>query len=99
MAARREIEVEATPAEVWEALTTEEGRERWLEDEPAREIHVEVAEEPSRLVWWWWTGADEPTRVEFLVVGVPSGTRVLVTESVPSFPVAAFASSFAFAIA
>src|SRR6185436_15220154 len=54
MPAQREIEVEATPEEVWEALTTEEGRERWLEEEPGREIHVELADEPSRLVWWWW---------------------------------------------
>jgi uncharacterized protein YndB with AHSA1/START domain len=99
MAARREIEVEATPEEVWEALATEEGRERWLEDEPDREIHVEVADEPSRLVWWWWSGEDQPTRVEFLVVAVPRGTRVLVTETVPSFPLAMFAASFAFAIA
>jgi len=99
MAATREIEVEGTPEEVWEALSTEEGRERWLEDEPAREIHVEVADEPSRLVWWWWTGDEPATRVEFLVVAAPRGTRVLVTESVPTFPLAAFASSFAFALA
>ncbi len=41
MAVRREIEVEASPVEVFEALTTEEGRERWL-SEPERGIHVEV---------------------------------------------------------
>jgi uncharacterized protein YndB with AHSA1/START domain len=99
MAATREIEVEATPEEVWEALTTEDGRERWLEDEPNREIHVELADEPSRLVWWWWSGAEEATRVEFLVVAVPGGTRLLVTESIPSFPVAGFASAFALALA
>jgi uncharacterized protein YndB with AHSA1/START domain len=99
MAARREIEVEATPEEVWEALATEEGRERWLEDAPDRQIHVEVADEPSRLVWWWWSGEEQPTRVEFLVVAVPRGTRLLVTETVPSFPLATFAASFAFAIA
>jgi uncharacterized protein YndB with AHSA1/START domain len=98
MAATREIEVEAAPEEVWEALATEEGRERWL-DEPDREIHVEVAEEPSRLVWWWWSGDGDPTRVEFLVVAVPGGTRLLVTETVPSFPVARFASVFALALA
>lgn len=99
MAATREIEVEATPEEVWEALSTEEGRERWLEDEPDREIHVELAHEPSRLVWWWWCGEQAPTRVEFLVVAAPAGTRVLVTETIPSFPVAKFTASFAFAIA
>ena len=95
MPAQREIEVEATPEEVWEALTTEEGRERWLEEDPAREIHVEHAEEPSRLVWWWWSGDEPATRVEFLVVAVPAGARIVVTESVPSFPLAMFASTFA----
>ena len=99
MPARREIEVEATPEEVWEALTTEEGRERWLEDDAAREIQIEVADEPSRLVWWWWSGDEPATRVEFLVVAVPAGTRVLVTETVPSFPLTALASAFAPAFA
>jgi uncharacterized protein YndB with AHSA1/START domain len=99
MPARREIEVDATPEEVWDALTTEHGRERWLEDDPARKIHVEVAEEPSRLVWWWWRGDEPATRVEFLVVAAPAGTRVLVTESVPAFPLAMLASAFARAFA
>jgi uncharacterized protein YndB with AHSA1/START domain len=90
----REVLVEASPEEVWEALSSEQGRERWLE-EPAREIRVEQAEEPTRLVWWW-AHPDEPaTRVEFLVVATPRGTRVIVTESAPSFPLAMFASSFA----
>jgi uncharacterized protein YndB with AHSA1/START domain len=97
MAVRREIEVEATPEEVWEALVTEEGRERWLH-EPGRDIHVQVLDAPHRLVWWW-AGADEPaTRVEFLVVagGAPEQpTRVVVTESAPAFPLASLAARFA----
>jgi uncharacterized protein YndB with AHSA1/START domain len=99
MPAQREIEIEATPEEVWETLTTEEGRERWLEDDPAREIHVELADEPSRLVWWWWSGDEPATRVEFLVVAVPAGARVIVTETMPSFPLARLASAFAPAFA
>jgi uncharacterized protein YndB with AHSA1/START domain len=97
MPARREIEIEATPEEVWEALSTDEGRERWLEDDPDREIQVEVADEPSRLVWWWWSAGEPATRVEFLVLAVPNGTRVVVTETVPSFPLVALAKSFALA--
>ena len=97
MSVRREIEVEATPEEVWEALVTEEGRERWL-DEPERDIHVEVLDAPHRLVWWW-AGADAPaTRVEFLVVagsGPELPTRVVVTESAPSFPLASLSARFA----
>ena len=95
MSVRREIEIEATPQEVWEAVATEEGRERWLEEDTAREIHVEVADEPSRLVWWWWRGDEPATRVELLVVAAPAGARIVVTESAPSFPLAALQASFA----
>ncbi len=98
MAVQREVHIEASPEEVWEALATEEGRERWLE-EPDREIHVEVLDAPSRLVWWW-VGVEQPaTRVEFEVVAVPAGTRVLVTESTPTFPLATLAASFQMALA
>jgi uncharacterized protein YndB with AHSA1/START domain len=100
-AVRREVEIDAAPEEVWQALSTENGRERWLEDDPEREVHVEVADEPSRLVWWWWQGDEPATRVEFLVSPVPTGTRVVVTETVPRavptarFPLAALAGAFA----
>src|ERR671939_332874 len=73
MSVRREVEIEASPEEVWDALATEEGRERWLEEDPERELHVEVADEPSRLVWWWWRGDEPATRVELLVVAAPVG--------------------------
>jgi uncharacterized protein YndB with AHSA1/START domain len=96
---RREIEIEAPPEDVWESLATDEGRGRWLEDDLGREIHVEVADEPSRLVWWWWQGDEPATRVEFLVVAAPAGTRVVVTETVPRFPLTAFAQSFALVLA
>jgi hypothetical protein len=47
---------------------------------------------------WWGGGAEEPaTRVEFLVEagGEPHRlTRVVVTESAPSFPIAMLAASF-----
>ena len=98
MAARREIELEATPEDVWDALSSEEGRERWL-DEPDREIHVEVSEPPHRLVWWWWEGDADPTRVEFLVVAAPVGARVVVTESRPTVPVARLAACLTPALA
>ena len=94
MPVRREIEIEASPQEVWDALATDEGRERWL-DEPDRTIHVETADPPHRLVWWWWEGEQPATRVELIVVAVPAGARVLVVESVPAFPLAALAARFA----
>jgi hypothetical protein len=45
---------------------------------------------------WRWSGTDEePTRVEFLVVGEPAGTRVIVTETAPRFPLAMLSEAFA----
>ena len=94
MSVRREIDIEATPEEVWEALATEEGRDAWLEPDPEREVHVEVVDEPSRLVWWWWRGEEPATRVEVLVVAAPAGSRVVVVESQPAFPLVALAAAF-----
>jgi uncharacterized protein YndB with AHSA1/START domain len=90
---RREVDVDASPEEVFEALVTEEGRERWL-DEPDRQIHIESTDPPSRLVWWWSSPEQPATRVDFHIVELPHGTRVVVTESVPSFPLATMAASF-----
>jgi uncharacterized protein YndB with AHSA1/START domain len=91
---RREVEIDATPEEVWESLASEDGRERWLEDDPDRRIEIEVADEPERLVWWWWSGDSTPSRVEFRVLAAPAGTRVIVTETAPSFPMMSFTSSW-----
>jgi len=90
----REIEVEATPQEVFDAIATEEGRERWL-GEPDREVLVETCDAPHRIVWWWWEADGPATRVEFLVVAAPAGARVVVTETSPAVPLAALASAFA----
>ena len=98
MPVTREVDVDASPEEVWQALATEEGRERWL-DEPEREISVELADEPQRLVWRWSAEEHAPTRVEFLIVAMPIGTRIVVTESSPTFPIAALAMSFAWVLA
>jgi len=95
----QEIEIEAPPEEVWEALATEEGREGWLEPDPSREIIVERADHPGRLVWWWWHDDEPPRRVELVVVAIPAGSRVIVTESEPHFPLAALAAAFTFAYA
>jgi uncharacterized protein YndB with AHSA1/START domain len=85
---------------VWEAIATEEGRERWLEHERAHKVRVEVVEAPHRLVWWWQNGEQPPTRVELLIVAAPAGARVVVTESMPaSFPLSSLAASFAGALA
>jgi uncharacterized protein YndB with AHSA1/START domain len=96
---RREIHVEASPEEVFQALATEEGRESWLDDEPERQIHVESIEQPTRLTWWWASDRQPATRVEFELIELPSGTRVVVTESAPGFPLPALADRFAMVLA
>jgi len=92
---RREVDIEAPPDEVWEALCTEDGREAWLEPDPQREIEVEAQEAPDRLVWWWWHGDEQPRKVELQVIGVPWGSRVIVTETQPVFPLPALCAAFA----
>jgi uncharacterized protein YndB with AHSA1/START domain len=93
---RREVEIDAPPEEVWEAISTEEGRARWLEDDPVREIHVEPTTEPGRIVWWWWHSdqVQERRRVELLVVAASVGTRVIVIESAPMLPLARLQAAF-----
>lgn len=84
----REVLVEASPEEVWEAIATEQGRERWLAFDEEREVEVEVSQQPERLVWWWAPDAGlQPTRVEFVLRAVARGTVVQVRESVPHFPI------------
>jgi uncharacterized protein YndB with AHSA1/START domain len=92
---KREVDVAADPEQVWEALATDEGRDRWLEPDPAREIRIESVEEPNRLVWWWWSDDAAPRRVEILVVAAPLGSRVIVSESAPSFPLELLARGLA----
>ena len=69
-------------------------RQRWLE-EPGRQIHVESLEPPGRLVWWWGAEDEPATRVDFRILARPGGTRIVVTESSPSFPLASLRARFA----
>jgi uncharacterized protein YndB with AHSA1/START domain len=89
---RREVEVDASPEEVFEALYTDEGRRSWLE-EPDRQIHIESSDPPNGLVWWWSSEELPATRVEFKIVELPRGARIVVTESIPSFPLASLTAS------
>jgi uncharacterized protein YndB with AHSA1/START domain len=98
VSATREIEIEAPPEEVWEALIDEDRRAAWLE-EPERVISVQETQAPSRIVWHWWGDERRPTRVEISVVGVDRGSRVTVTESRPGFPLASLAASFELVVA
>jgi uncharacterized protein YndB with AHSA1/START domain len=90
----REVLIDAPPEEVWEAVSTEEGREAWLEPGEEVDIQVESEEEPHRLVWWWWQEDEAPRRVALTIVAVPRGSRVIVTEAAPEFPLARLQAAF-----
>jgi uncharacterized protein YndB with AHSA1/START domain len=93
----REITIDAPLEDVWEAVSTDQGRERWLEPDEDRRIVVERTLAPSHISWWWWHESDdEPARyVDVDVIAVPDGgTRVVVTESQPAMvPIAHLAAS------
>ena len=96
---KREVEIEASPDEVWEAVTAPE---RWLGEEVEAPDGMEAGAEivvrdetgerhgrvesadPGRLVWWWWREDEPATRVEVLVVAAPAATRVVVVETLPA---------------
>ncbi len=94
-----EVTIEAPIEDIWEALSTDAGREAWLEPDEDRTLVVEESEAPSRITWWWWHESDtgEPARyVEVRVVAIPDvGTRVTVTETQPTpVPVARLLADF-----
>ncbi len=94
-----EVTINAPIEDIWEALSTDAGRDVWLEPDEDRTIVVEESEAPSRITWWWWhqSDTDEPARhVEVHVTAIPDiGTRVTVTETLPALvPVATLTSKF-----
>ncbi len=89
----REITIDAPVEDVWEAVSTDEGRERWLEQDPERELVVEESVAPEHISWWWWREDEPARRVDVDIAAVPAGTRVTVTETEPMiFPLAQLAS-------
>lgn len=96
----REREVDADVETVWEAVSTNEGRERWLEPDPDRVLIVEDEQAPNRISWWWWSSQEPARHVEVRVVAIPTGTRVIVTETAPvTLPLAQMVASCAPALA
>jgi uncharacterized protein YndB with AHSA1/START domain len=91
----RSVDIDAEVLDVWQALTTDEGRERWIEPDPDRVLIVDSEQPPERISWWWWSAEQPATHVILRVVAIPTGTRVFVTETAPaSFPVAQLAACF-----
>jgi uncharacterized protein YndB with AHSA1/START domain len=90
----REVQIDAPPEDVWEAIATEHGRELWLGD-AAEGVEVEAYEPHHRLVWTWSDERGATSTVDFRIVAIPDGSRVIVTESVPVLPIAMLASAVA----
>jgi uncharacterized protein YndB with AHSA1/START domain len=91
----RSVDIDADVEDVWEPLATDEGRQSWIEPDPDRVLIVDSQEPGERISWWWWSAEQQATHVALRVVAIPTGARVIVTETGPSnFPVAALAASF-----
>jgi uncharacterized protein YndB with AHSA1/START domain len=92
----RELVVDASPEEVWEAIVGD----GWLADEVELDLRVggdaifrsgqetktgwvEDVLAPERLAFWWAVDGQPATRVELRVLTEPAATRVRVVESRP----------------
>jgi len=92
----REQLLQASPAEVWEAITTD----GWLADEVHLELWpggdasfrdedevkqgwVEEASAPNRLAFWWSAEGEPATRVELTLTPRAAGTSLRVIETRP----------------
>ena len=83
-----EIVLPVDRALAWELLTDPELRREWLGEEWAeREAVLEQAEPGAYLSWWWDDGA-HGSRVEVILTPAIGGTRVSVTETPISAPMA-----------
>jgi uncharacterized protein YndB with AHSA1/START domain len=76
----REATIDASPDEVWEAITDEELREEWLPLD-GRTLTVETIEEAERFAFTWERPGEGESYVEFTIEAVPAGTRVVVVET------------------
>ena len=88
----REMELSASPEEVWESLA----EPAWLAEDASIELRpggevragdrsgfVEEVDEPRRLAFWWGDDGKESTRVELTLEEAPEGTLLRVAESRP----------------
>jgi uncharacterized protein YndB with AHSA1/START domain len=89
-AVTRSVDLDASPDEVWRAMSDPGERAQWLDDPDAvsRRMRVDEAAPGERLVWTWWRPGEEGDASTVSVVLSPldgGGTRVVVTESLPAY--------------
>ncbi|MFL5825708.1 MAG: SRPBCC family protein [Thermoleophilaceae bacterium] len=81
MKVEREITIDATPSEVWEALSEPALMRDWLfEGGDDRPVELEEVEDEERLAFRWRREGQGETSVVFTLEAVPTGTRVVVVE-------------------
>jgi uncharacterized protein YndB with AHSA1/START domain len=81
----RSVDLDASPAAVWDLLTDPERRGAWLDDEDAAErtMRIDTADPGRSLTWTWWRPDDETSASEVQVVLTEltdGSTRLAVTE-------------------
>jgi uncharacterized protein YndB with AHSA1/START domain len=81
----RSVELEASPAAVWEAVADPDQRGAWLDDDDAmdRTMRVDGIDPGRSLTWTWWRPDDESgaSQVRIALTELDDGsTRVAVTE-------------------
>jgi uncharacterized protein YndB with AHSA1/START domain len=81
MKVEREITIDATPSEVWEALSEPALMRDWLfEGDDERRLELDEVEDEERLAFRWQRDGQGETSVVFTLEAVPAGTRVVVVE-------------------
>ncbi len=92
----RELVIDASPEEVWDAVVSD----GWLAEQVELEMvpggeatfrsseqekggWVEEAHAPERLVFWWASDDEPATRVELTLDPIGRGTRLRVVETRP----------------
>lgn len=75
-------------ATAWELLTDPALRAEWLGEEWEERRALVEQEEPGDYLSWWWDDGDHGSRVEVILSPAVGGTRISVTETPITAPMA-----------
>lgn len=90
----REVTLDAPAADVWEALTDDDVRSDWLEDDADRVTLVDTADPGRLLRWTWWDDGGAASTVTITLTPTDDGgTHLHVAERLVLPPVTAHVPS------
>lgn len=72
----------------WELLTDPALRHEWLGEEWEERRALLETEEPGGYLSWWWDDGAHGSRVEVILTPAVGGTRISVTETPITAPMA-----------